>query len=190
MIRAAASVFLIATVVSAQERGPEQVAQAYFQAVQAGDWKRVAAEFTPEAQTRFRSMMVEVLDASPAPERLATYKSFFGPTVTLDQVAALSNTEFVARMLAPILGRAFGPVQLQRVETIGTVTEQPGMAHVVCRMFMGSTTGASFGVERMTVLSVERGPSGWGVALSSELKGVGAMLKAQLAPPGGGSQKR
>ena len=32
--------------------------------------------------------------------------------------------------------------------------------------------------------------SGWGVALSSELKGVGAMLKAQLAPTGGGSQKR
>jgi hypothetical protein len=170
---------LAASVVSAAERSPEAVATAYFESIKAGDWTRVAAQFTPEAQAKYRAMMSELMDTAAASGQADVRQMLLGTETTAEQAAKLSDRDFVARTLEAILARSLGMIQFQRIDVVGRVPEGDRVIHVLCRMHIAGPGGAA--VEKMTVVSLERDASGWGMSLAGDIKGLVATLKAQLA---------
>jgi hypothetical protein len=168
-----------ASAVVAQERSPEVVASAYFEAIKAGDWNRVAAQFTPEAQAKYRAMMTELIDAAAASGQADVRSMLLGKDTTAEQAAKLSDRDFVARTLEAILGRSLGMIQFERIDVVGRVPEGDRLLHVLCRMHMAGPAGVA--IEKMTVVSLERDASGWGIGLTGDIKGLVAALKAQLS---------
>lgn len=175
------SAALAAPAVSAQERSPETVASAYFEAIKAGDWNRVAAQFTPEAQAKYRAMMTELIDAAAAAGQADIRPMLLGKDTTAEAAAKLTDREFVARTLEAILGQSLGMMQFQRIDIVGRVPEGERLLHVLCRMHLAGPAGVP--IEKMTVVSLERDASGWGIGLAGDIKGLVSTLKAQLAKP-------
>ena len=161
-------------------RTPEAVAATYFQSVKAGDWPAVAGQFTPAAQAKFRALMAELVEGAAEADQAGVRAMLLGPGTTAEQFAQLSDRDFVARALESILARALGMVKFQRLDVVGTVAEGPDVSHVVCRMQLAGPGGVT--VEKMTVVTLERDAGGWGLALSGDIKGLAAALKAQLPP--------
>ena len=96
-------------------------------------------------------------------------------------LAAGRRQDLVERIeaLFALEGDAAG-AEFKRVEVVGAVTERPGVVHVVTRMFVGAASLPDLEIEKLVVVSLERGASGWGVSLSGEMKGMAGVLKAQL----------
>ena len=66
---------------------PESVASAYFQAIKAADWNGVAAQFTPDAQAKYRAMMTELIDAAAAAGQAEVRSMLLGKETTAEQAA-------------------------------------------------------------------------------------------------------
>jgi hypothetical protein len=156
---------------------PEGVARAYFESLRGGDWKKVAAFFSPEAQAKYRGMMMPVLEAGGD----ELHQLLLGGPAAKEELARMSDGEFLEKTLRAVAGRALAAgAEFKRVEVVGAVTERPGVVHVVTRMFVGAASLPDLEIEKLVVVSLERGASGWGVSLSGEMKGMAGVLKAQL----------
>lgn len=175
------AVALLPRGVGAEEVSPEAVAKAYLESFQTSDWERAASLFTPEAQRKFRGMVSELFALGPEETQREMRKTFIGADLTAEQVAKFSDAEFLERFLAAAMGRfVTSGAQAKRAEIVGSVTEKPGLVHVLTRSFAGGAKFPDLEIEKMTVLSVEKGESGWGLSLSGELKGVVISAKARL----------
>src|SRR6185503_10855757 len=110
---------------------PEGVARAYFESLRGGDWKKVAAFFSPEAQAKYRGMMMPVLEAGGD----ELHQLLLGGPAAKEELARMSDGEFLEKTLRAVAGRALAAgAEFKRVEVVGAVTERPGVVHVVTRM--------------------------------------------------------
>jgi hypothetical protein len=176
-----AAALLLSTTVGAQGSSPEAVAKAYLESFQSSDWKRAASLFTPDAQKQFRAMVSELFVIGPAETQAEVRKAFFGSELTAPEIAKLSDTEFLERFLKSTMARFVSSgAQARGAEIIGTVAERPNLVHVLTRSFSGGAASPGSEIEKMTVLSVEKRETGWGLSLSGELKGIVISTKARL----------
>ena len=165
----------------AEELTPEAIAKSYFVSLQASDWKRLTSFYTPEAQKKFREMMVSVFEVAPEDVLRETRKTLMGEDLASDQVAKLSDAQFFERVLAAVMGRALkAGAQFKRVEVVGSVAEKTGLVHVVTRFFVGVANSPDVEIEKMAVLSFEKGSQGWGLTLPGDFKGLASSVKARI----------
>jgi hypothetical protein len=100
----------------------------------------------------------------------------FAPASSIDEVKALSDRDFFARFMGNVLGISNAKLEGHRV--IGKVAEGGDTMHVVAR---STATAEGVSVTQMEVVTVNRTPQGWRLALSGEFEGMAkAMQRAQI----------
>ncbi|HYD49321.1 MAG TPA: hypothetical protein VEB21_13275 [Terriglobales bacterium] len=150
----------------------------YFDTLRQGDWPAAAGHFSGRAQKQFRSMFTEVLDAVPQAEKDQAYAAFFGDNVSPKQVGVLSDRDFMAKFFSGMLGRVMKTIAVGSNNVVGTVYEKSDLAHVVSRTTVTGPGGVT--AERMMVTSVEKDGDRWALALTGEIEGAAAAIRAQL----------
>ena len=124
---------------------PQQVAAEAYTRMKAGDWEGAAETFDPKALASFRGMMQPVLDAIMKPDASkdgATTGTagdmsalflamIFSPATSLDEVKALSDAQFLGRVMKNMT--VMGGVTLDSQEILGMVGEGDATVHLVAR---------------------------------------------------------
>lgn len=158
------------------EMSAEQVAAEAYARMRAGEWESAAETFDPAALERFRGMMAPILEG-PVGEAMATM--FFGKGKTGRDLAKMSDTAFFSGFMRNVSG--VGGAKLQGQQILGSVPEGTDRQHLVTR-----ATAEAMGVRmtQMEVVTLNRTPQGWRLALSGELEGMAqALRRASEAAP-------
>lgn len=166
---------------------PEQVATEAYARMKAGDWQGAAETFDPAALARFRAMMQPVIDAAAKPAPASddgtvaidtsgmVLAMLFSPATSIDEVRALSDAEFMGRVMKNMTG--MGKVQLDRQTLLGAVPEGPDVVHLVARA-QASADGVA--MTQMEVITLNRTPDGWRLAMSGDMSGLAEALGARM----------
>jgi len=170
---------------TAQAQTPEQVVQAYYTAMRAGNWTQWATLFHPQAAQRFQSMTLPVIQQMAAQaEQAGQSAEFLAPfgVKTREELAKVSPQAFLAGFMSSL--SAANPMMKQSLATqtakvIGVVDEGP-MKHVVVR---ASMTGGGTSISKMSVVSLERDGKEWRMQLSGDIEGLAQAFRARAKPP-------
>lgn len=168
---------------------PEQVAAEAYTRMKAGDWEGAAETFDPKALASFRAMMQPILDAMLAPKASGEgakteaagdmsalfLAMMFSPATSLEEIKALSDQQFLGRVMKNMTG--MGGLELQSQEILGSVAEGADTVHLVART-KASAGGTS--LTEMEVISLGRTPAGWRLTMSGELSGLADALNGTL----------
>lgn len=170
---------------------PQQVAAESFARMRAGDWAGAAATFDPAALHRFREMLGGIDASGKTPSMLPGLLGVDDPAA----VAKLDDAAFFAGFLRTTMGRMGSMVSLGDQQVLGAVPEGADRVHLVTR-----NTVETMGLKmiRMEVVTLNRTPDGWRVALSGEMEGMAEMMRKMFeagtpplppAPPAGSGQR-
>ncbi len=171
------------------EATPQQVATEAYTRMKAGDWEGAAETFDPKALASFRGMMQPVLEAVMTPDASkdgATTEAagdmsalfiamIFSPATTLEEVAALSDAQFLGRIMKNMT--VMGGVTLSSQDILGMVSEGDAIVHLVART-KASADGLT--VTEMEVITLNRTPAGWRLTMSGEMSGLADALNSTL----------
>lgn len=158
---------------------PQQVAAESFTRMRAGDWPGAAATFDPAALRQFRGMLGATDDAG----KLAPMLQMLLGVDDAAALARLDDTAFFAGFLKTMMGRTQGMVSLGDQQILGAVPEGDRQVHLVTR-----NTAEAMGIRmtRMEVVSLNRTPQGWRLALSGQMEGMAEVMRKMSeagAPP-------
>ncbi|MGN6153416.1 MAG: hypothetical protein ACTHOH_15645 [Lysobacteraceae bacterium] len=157
---------------------PQQVAAESFERMRAGDWPGAAATFDPAALRQFRGMLGATDDAG----KLAPMLQMLLGVDDAAALAKLDDTAFFAGFLKTMMGRMQGMVSLGDQQILGAVPEGDRQVHLVTR-----NTAEAMGIRmtRMEVVSLNRTPQGWRLALSGQMEGMAEMMRkmSEAGPP-------
>lgn len=151
------------------EMSAEQVAAESYARMRAGDWQAAAETFDPAALKQFRDMMAPMLEG-PVGEAMAGM--FFGEGQRGGDLAKMSDGAFFAGFMRNVSGGVGARLEGQQI--LGAVAEGPDRQHLVTR-----ATAEAMGVRmtQMEVVTLNRTPQGWRLALSGELEGMAQALR-------------
>jgi hypothetical protein len=155
----------------------EQVAAEAYARMRAGDWTSAAEAFDSAALKQFRDMMAPMLEG-PVGEAMAGM--FFGTGSSGSDLAKMNDAAFFAGFMRTVSGGT--GARLDGQEILGKVAEGPDRLHLVTR-----ATAEAMGVRmtQMEVVTLNRTPLGWRLALSGELEGMAqALRRANASAPG------
>jgi len=164
---------------------PEEVVTIYFQNFQRGDMQALAASMHPDELTKFRDMMLPVIEKGiaaaeedPDAEDPLAMKVFAGID-DLDAIRAESTEAFFARFMNWVM--TINPMMKSsmdgtKVETIGHVDEGD-LTHVVFRMHV-EMLGAT--VKQLSAISLKKSDDTWKLMLTGEIEGMSKLLQANL----------
>lgn len=155
----------------------EEVAAEAYARMRAGDWQAAAEAFDPAAMKRFRDMMAPMLEG-PVGEAMAGM--FFGADSSGSDLAKMNDAAFFAGFMRTVSDGS--GARLDGQDILGKVPESPDRQHLVTR-----ATAEAMGVRmtRMDVVTLNRTPQGWRLALSGELEGMAqALRRANASTPG------
>lgn len=147
---------------------PQEVAERYFAAMRASDYRGAAVLMHPAALAQFRDFF-QTLAAADSGDRALT--AMFG-VGSARELAALSPEDVFARVmsavatLSPQIKEAMGSM---RADIVGTVPEGADTVHVVYRMHM---VVAGVGAGKLAVLSLRRSGTSWRALLTGDLEGM------------------
>lgn len=149
---------------------PQQVAAESFTRMRAGDWPGAAATFDPAALRQFRGM----LGATDSSGKLAPMLQMLLGVDDAAALARLDDAAFFAGFLKTMMGRAQGMVSLGDQQILGAVPEGDRQVHLVTR-----NTAEAMGIKmtRMEVVSLNRTPQGWRLALSGQMEGMAEVMR-------------
>jgi len=149
---------------------PEQVATEAYARMRAGDWPGAAETFDPAALKQFRGFFGAGGEASPMAPML---QALFGiaDAKSLDK---LDDTAFFAGFLQSMMGRMGGMVALGGQQILGGVPEGDGRVHLVART---SAEAMGLTMTNMEVVTLNRTPRGWRLALSGQMEGMAALFR-------------
>lgn len=152
------------------EMTPQQVATESFERMRAGDWPGAAATFDPAALHQFRGM----LGATDASGKLAPMLQMLLGVDDAAGLAKLDDAAFFAGFLKAMMGRAQGMVALGDQQILGAVPEGDRKVHLVTR-----NTAEAMGIKmtQMEVVSLNRTPQGWRLALSGQMEGMAEVMR-------------
>lgn len=155
------------------EMSAEQVAAEAYARMRAGDWPSAAEAFDPAALKQFRDMMAPMLEG-PVGEAMAGM--FFGAGSSGSDLAKMNDAAFFAGFMRTVSSGT--GARLDGQDILGKVPEGPDRQHLVTR-----TTAEAMGVRmtQMEVVTLNRTPQGWRLALSGELEGMAQALRRASA---------
>lgn len=154
----------------------EQVAAESYARMSAGEWDRAAETFDPAALKQFREMIAPILEG-PMGEGMVGM--FYGAGKTADDIRKMNDTAFFAGFMRNIAGGV--AVSLKGQEILGSVPEGADRLHLVTR---ASVEAMDIRMTQMEVVTMNRTPQGWRLALSGKFDGMAqAMRKAGEAKP-------
>lgn len=173
----------------APDATPEQVAAEAYARMKAGDWEGAAETFDPKALASFRSMMQPLMDAmtgaAPAKDDVSRRAAaagaemflaiLFSPATSMEEVKALSDAEYLGRVMKNATG--LSGVKLDDQQILGAVAEGPDTVHLVTRT-RASAEGIT--VTEMEVITLNRTPAGWRLAMSGEMTGLAEALTEMM----------
>ena len=175
------------------EATPQQVATEAYTRMKAGDWEGAAETFDPKALASFRAMMQPVLDSMMKPDASKGGETeaagdmsalfvamIFSPATSLDEVKALSDEQFLGRIMKNMTG--MGEVKLESQEILGSVAEGDATVHLVART---KASAGGMAVTEMEVITLNRTPAGWRLAMSGEISGLAEALNSTLGAMSG-----
>lgn len=149
---------------------PEQVAAEAYARMRAGDWPGAAEAFDPAALRQFREMFGAGDASSPmAPMLRALLGMEDGQSLD-----TLDDTAFFAGFLQSMMGRMGGMVALGGQEILGGVPEGRDRMHLVART---SAKAMGLTMTNMEVVTLNRTPGGWRLALSGQMEGMAALFR-------------
>ena len=149
---------------------PEQVAAEAYARMRAGDWPGAAETFDPAALKQFRGFFGAQGETSPMAPML---QALLGMDAG-DSLDKLDDTAFFAGFLQAMMGRMGGVVALGGQQVLGGVPEGADRMHLVAR-----TTAEAMGLKmtNMEVVTLNRTPQGWRLALSGQMEGMAAFFR-------------
>lgn len=154
----------------------EQVAGEAYARMRAGDWEAAAQTFDPAALQQFRGMIGPLLDG-PVGEGILGM--FYGEGKTPADIGKMNDVEFFAGFVGSLLQRS--GANLNGQEILGAVPEGQDRMHLVTR---SSAEAMGIRVTQMEVVTLNRTPQGWRLALSGKLDGMAqALRRASEAKP-------
>lgn len=154
---------------------PEAVAAEAYARMQAGDWVGASGTFDPQALRGFREMFVPLLQ-EPTGDAMAA--GLFGAGTTAAEVAKMSDAEFFAGFVRKAIG-GLG-VSLNGQQILGAVPEGENRVHLVARTH-AETMGVR--ITGMEVVTLNRTPQGWRLAMSGEMEGMAQMIRRMSEAP-------
>jgi hypothetical protein len=154
---------------------PEAVAAEAYARMQAGDWVGASETFDPQALRGFREMFAPLLQ-EPTGDAMAA--GLFGAGTTAAELAKMSDAEFFAGFVRKTTG-GLG-VSLSGQQILGAVPEGDSRVHLVTR-----TRAEAMGVRMtgMEVVTLNRTPQGWRLAMSGEMEGMAQMIRRMSEAP-------
>lgn len=153
---------------------PEAVATEAYARMRAGDWASAAETFDPEALRGFRGMFQPLLDGKGG-DGLAV--AFFGGGRTAAEVAKMSDAEFFAGFIRSVAGGMGGMVSLGEQQVLGAVPEGENRTHLVVR---AHAEAMGLRITQMEVVTLNRTPQGWRLAMSGEMEGLAQMMQKMM----------
>lgn len=175
----------------APDATPEQVAAEAYARMKAGDWEAAAETFDPKALASFRSMMQPLLDTltgqaqAPAKDDDARRAAaagaemflaiLFSPATSVEEVKALSDAEYLGRVMKNATG--LSGVNLDDQQILGSVAEGPDTVHLVTRT---KASAEGIAITEMEVITLNRTPAGWRLAMSGEMTGMAEALTQMM----------
>ena len=161
---------------------PEQTATDYFSAFRRGDMAAVSMAMHPAELSKFRDMIVPVIEKGLAVEDDRAELLGLDMLLGGDSVEYLwteSPEEFFTRFMNWLL--KLNPMMKSsmagaRVEPIGHVMEGE-LAYVVIRMQM-DMLGAQ--ISQVSAISLKKDGEAWKLMLTGEIEGMGKLLEANL----------
>lgn len=171
------------------EATPQQVATEAYTRMKAGDWEGAAETFDPKALASFRGMMQPVLETVMKPgaskdgaktdeagDLSALFIAMiFSPATSLEEVKALSDEQFLGRIMKNMTG--MGEVKLESQELLGAVAEGDATVHLVART---KASAGGIAVTEMEVITLNRTAAGWRLTMSGEMSGLAEALNSTL----------
>jgi hypothetical protein len=166
---------------AAYSQSASDAARNLLDAMKRKDYAAASAMYSPQALAEFRGMM-GFLSEFPEEVEAGLYGGLFGPEVTPETIAKMSDTEYFAGFLTAVFSniedRIQAGIEFGDLQVLGEVAEGPNVAHVVTR------TRAKVGeieVEAMEVVSFTKASGAWQALMSGEIKGIPQQLRATLS---------
>ncbi len=156
------------------DMSPETVATEAYARMRAGDWAAAAEAFDPEALRGFRGMFLPLLEGKGG-DGLAV--AFFGEGKTAAEVAKMSDSEFFAGFIRSVAGGLGGMVSLGEQQILGGVPEGANRTHLVVR---ARAEAMGMRITQMEVVTLNRTPQGWRLAMSGEMEGLAQMMQKMM----------
>lgn len=151
------------------DASPEAVLQESYRLMQASDWAAAADVFDPAALKQFREMLAPLLESDDGVGAMAM---FFGDDRSAESLKSMSDQAFFAGMMASIMKTSGGTLQGQDV--LGGVAEGPDRMHMVVR---SKAAAMGMTITQMEVVTLNKTPQGWRLALSGQMEGMAQALK-------------
>lgn len=161
---------------NAQQR-PEDVAQAYVQAIRE---RGVAAspEFIhPDELAKFKDMLLPLMVDDDSPVGDGLRRVAFGEGFTADAVRAMDDAAFMAGFLDGVLGKQMESmgVALGEAQVIGAVREGE-LVHLVTR---NKVDAPGLKMTSLEVISLKPYQDSWKLMLSGEMEGLAQAIKSR-----------
>lgn len=154
----------------------EQVAGEAYARMRAGNWEAAAETFDPAALQQFRGMIGPLLDG-PIGEGMVGM--FYGAGKTPADIGKMNDIEFFAGFVRSLVSGSGASLNGQDI--LGAVPEGQDRMHLVTRT---SAEAVGIRVSQMEVVTLNRTPQGWRLALSGKLDGMAqALRRASEAGP-------
>lgn len=157
------------------EDSPEAVLQESFRRMKASEWSAAADAFDPAALKQFRQMLAPIIESDDSAGVVAM---FFGDEATPASLKSMSDQAFFAGMMSSIMQTMNGALESQ--EVLGGVAEGPDRMHMVVR---NKAAAMGLSITQMEVVTLNRTPQGWRLALSGEMEGMAQALKQLGSKP-------
>ncbi|MCC7250210.1 MAG: hypothetical protein IT473_16440 [Lysobacter sp.] len=151
------------------DASPEAVLQESFRRMKASEWVSAADAFDPAALKQFREMLAPIIESDDSAGVVAM---FFGDDVTPASLKSMSDQAYFAGMMSSIMQTAGGSLDSQ--EVLGGVAEGPDRMHMVVR---NKAAAMGMTITQMEVVTLNKTPQGWRLALSGKMEGMAQALK-------------
>ncbi|MBP6750585.1 MAG: hypothetical protein KA144_13185 [Xanthomonadaceae bacterium] len=148
---------------------PEAVLHESFRRMKAGEWTSAADAFDPAALTQLRDMLAPILESE---DGAGVATMFFGDGASPASLKSMSDQAFFAGLMSSIMQTAGGSLESQ--EVLGGVAEGPDRMHMVVR---NKAAAMGLSITQMEVVTLNKTPQGWRLALSGKMEGMAQALK-------------
>jgi len=179
LILATLSIVIGATGAVFAQETPESAAKAYFAAMQASDWAKLAGLMHPDALASIKRMFTTAIKADQTGDAAKTIFKL----KSAEEYSQLSDAAVFERLMDFITSVEPDMKTVLSSSTnaiLGKVDESPDLAHVV---FRSRSKVEGDEVNEVDLLSFKKQGSTWRALLTSDLEAILSQLADEVAPP-------
>ncbi|MCP4706774.1 MAG: hypothetical protein GY865_19425 [candidate division Zixibacteria bacterium] len=169
--------FSICMLAYGDDKGPESLAEKYFNTLQTDGVTSVGQFLHPDALAEFKNMMLPIIEAEANSGQHQLKDVLFGDSATVAEIKEMDHMDFMnscMNLIAIQMGSA--NISFDKMEILGTI-EEGDARHVVTRIAIGADELA---ITQFEVLSFMPYEDTWRLQLSGKMKGLAATLRANM----------